>query len=141
MNGAVFGVPVGAAAGVVPGDDVLFQSFPHLGLEVEPEVLGQPLLDAADQEGGGFGGLDVDGLVTGEDGHVRAAQLAFQFQGVEVVAPGPLDVLADHRDEPRPPARDLPAQVGHAPSRGMPAADFRSFCAGWWIGLAAVPRS
>jgi len=33
------GVPVGAGAGVVAADGVQLEAFPHVGLEVVPEVL------------------------------------------------------------------------------------------------------
>ena len=45
-------------------------------------------------------------------------QLLLQFQRVEGVPAGPLDVLADHRGEPRGRGGGLGEQVGHARRRG-----------------------
>jgi hypothetical protein len=96
---AARGEAVGGGADVPPRQGVLAQPFPGLLLDLQPEILGHALLDAADQHGGGAGFLDAGGLVGGEQRHALVRQLPLQLQRVVGVAAGPLDVLAHHRSE------------------------------------------
>src|SRR5258708_6083007 len=59
-------VPVGRGPDVPPGEGVLTQAAPGLLLDLQPEPLGNALLDPAYQDGGGVGAGDVDRLVGGE---------------------------------------------------------------------------
>jgi Domain of unknown function (DUF5753) len=110
----VGGVPVGDGADVPPVQGVLPQPFPGLLLDLEPVPFRDALLHAADQDGGGVHALHADGLVGGEQGDALVGQLALQLEGVVGVAPGPLDVLADHDREPGRGRAGLGQQVGHA---------------------------
>jgi hypothetical protein len=97
---------------------VLDQALPSFLLQLQPEPLGHALLHPADQDGGGVDALDDGGLVGGEQGDPGPGQLLLQFQGVEGVWAGPLDVLADHCGEPGGRGGGLGEQVGHAAVAG-----------------------
>jgi hypothetical protein len=79
---------------------VLPQSLPRLLLDLQPEPLRHPLLHPADQHRGGVHAGDVDRLVSGEQGHLGGGEFLLQFQRVERVPAGPLDVFAYHGGEP-----------------------------------------
>jgi hypothetical protein len=94
---------------------MLDQPFPDLLLQLQPVPFRDALLDAADQDGGGVDAFDVGGLVGGEQRDALPGEFFFQFQGVEHVPAGPLDVLADHGGEPGRGRGGLAQQVGHPP--------------------------
>ena len=76
-----------------------------------------PLFHPAQQDGG-VGAFEEDGLVGGEQGDAAGGEFFFQFQRVEGVPGGAVDVLADHGGECRGRAARLGEQVGHAPVAG-----------------------
>jgi hypothetical protein len=84
----------------------------------KPEVLGNALLDAADQHGGGVDALDVGGLVGREQRDAFAGQFPFQLQRVERVPAAALDVLADHSGEPGSGGGRFGQHLGHPPITG-----------------------
>jgi hypothetical protein len=92
---ALAGVAVRGAADVPPVHGVLAEPFPRGFLDLQPVPLGDGLLDAADEDGGGVHPLDADGLVGGEQQDALVGELALQLEGVERVAARPFDVLAD----------------------------------------------
>ena len=116
------GVAVGGGADVPAVEGMLDEAFPDLFLELEPVPFRDGLLDPPDQDGGGVDALDVGGLVGGEQRDSLPGQLLFEFQGVEHVPAGPLDVLADDGGEPGLRAGGFGEQVGHAAVAGQPGA-------------------
>jgi hypothetical protein len=94
------GVPVRRGADVPPGQRVLTQPAPCLLLDLQPEPLGNALLDPAHEHGGRVGAGHVDRLVGGEQRDPCQGQLLLQLQRVVGVTAGPLDVLTDHGGEP-----------------------------------------
>jgi hypothetical protein len=57
---------------------VLDQPFPHFFFELDAVPLGDPLLDSADQDGGGVHAGDVGRLVGGEQRDALLGELLFQ---------------------------------------------------------------
>ena len=108
-------VAVGGGADVPPVQGVLDQAFPGFLLQLQPEPFGDALFHPPDQHRGRVDALDDGGLVGGEQRDPLPGQLLLQFQGVEGVPAGPLDVLADHRGELRGRGR-RPRRAGR-PSR------------------------
>ena len=111
-------VAVGGGADVPPVQGVLDQPFPGFLLQLQPEPFRHALLHPADENRGGVDAFDDGGLVGGEQRDPGPGQLLLQFQGVEGVPAGPLDVLADHRGELRGGGGGLGEQVGHAAVAG-----------------------
>ncbi len=111
-------VAVGGFADVVPGDGVLTEPAPGFLLELQPEPFRDALLDPADEDGGRVRAGHVDGLIGGEQRDPREGQFLFQFERVERVPAGPLDVFADDGGETRRGAARLGEQVGEATVAG-----------------------
>ena len=95
------------------------QAAPHFLLQRQPEVFGDVLLGAAQKDGGRVGAVQVDRLIGGEQQNPVIAEFAFQFEGVEGVPAGPLDVLAHHGGEPGGRGAGFGQQVGQAPVAGQ----------------------
>jgi hypothetical protein len=115
VRDAVGEVAVGRGADVPPVQGMLLEPFPGFFLDLQPEPFGHALLDAADQDGGGIDAFDGGGLVGGEQHDSLIRQFAFEFQRVEGVAAGALDVFADHGGEPGQRGVGFGQQLGHAP--------------------------
>jgi len=92
-------VAVGRGADVPAVEGMLDESFPDLFLELEPVPFRDALLDPADQNRSGVDAFDVGGLVGSEEWDALPGEFFFQFQRVEHVAAGPLDVFADDGGE------------------------------------------
>jgi hypothetical protein len=104
-----------------PFDGVLPHPFPRLFLDLQPEILGHALLDAADKDGGRVDALDVGRLISSEQGHAFVGQFPLYLERVERVPAAALDVLTDHSGEPGLGRVRLGQQVGHAPVAGEQA--------------------
>ena len=130
VGDALGAVAVGHGADVPSGQGVLAQPFPCLLLDLQPEVLGDALLDPADQDGGGADVGHVGGLVGGEQRHAPVLQLAFEFERVEGVAAGPLDVFADHDAERGLGAGGFFQEFGHAAVARQPGGGERGVAGG-----------
>jgi hypothetical protein len=94
-------IPVGDGADVPPVKVVFFQPLPHLLFQLEPVPFGDALFHAVDENGGGVDALNTEWLVGGEDGDAFVPQFPFEFEGVVIVAGGPLNVFADDERERR----------------------------------------
>ena len=101
-----------------PSRECSTESFPDLLLQLEPVPFRHALLDPPDQDGGGVDSFDVGGLVGGEQRDALPGQFLFQFERVEHVPAGPLDVLADHGGESGDRGVGLGEQVGQAAVAG-----------------------
>ena len=106
------------------------QAAPHFLLQREPEILGDVLLGAPQQDGGRVGAVQVDRLISGEQQNPGLAELAFQFQRVEGVPAGPLNVLTDDGGEPGGRGAGLGQQVGQPPVAGQALVHERLMVAG-----------
>ena len=113
MRGPLRLVPVGGCADVPPVQGMLTQPFPGFLLDLKPIPFRYALLDPPDQDRGGVHARQVNGLIGGQQRDAGVVQLAFQFQRVERVPPGPFDVLTDHRRKPGIRAAGLGQQVGN----------------------------
>jgi len=78
---------------------MLDEAFPDFLFQLEPVPFCHALLDAPYQNCGRVDPFDGGGLVGGEKGNSLPGEFLFQFQRVERVAAGPLDVLADDGGE------------------------------------------
>ena len=112
-------VPVEDFAEVVPLRGVGAQAAPHFLFQRQPEVFGDVLLGAPQQDGGRVGAVQVDRRISGEQQNPGLAELAFQFQCVEGVPAGPLNVLTHHRGEPGGRGAGFGQQVGQAAVPGQ----------------------
>ena len=79
---------------------VLFEPFPGLFFELEPEPFGDALLDPPDENGGRADPGDIGRLVGGKQRDPLVGQLPFQLEGIVGVAGGPFDVFDYHGREP-----------------------------------------
>ena len=98
---------------------------------LEPVPFRYSLLDPGDQDGGGVDPFDAGGLVGGEQWNALPGEFFFQFQRVECVAAGPLDVFADDGGEFRGRCFGFGEKVGHSPVAGMPASANARYASPW----------
>jgi hypothetical protein len=98
---------------------MLFHALPGFFPHLEPVPFGHALLHAADKDRGGVDAVNAGGLVGGKQRNALLAQLLFQFQGIEGVAAGALDVLHDHGGKGRLRGAGLVQQVGKSPVAGQ----------------------
>jgi hypothetical protein len=119
MGDPLGGVPVGRGADVPPVQGMLDQPFPDFLFQLQPVPFRHALLDPPDQHRGGVDAFDIGGLVGGEQRYSPTGQFLFQFEGVEHVPAGSLDVLADDGGESGGGAGGFGEQVGHAAVAGQ----------------------
>ena len=118
MRHPVRKIPVRDRAEVPPFGSALFQPFPGLFLQLQPEPFRDALLDPPDQNGRRADPGDVGRLIGSKQRDPLVGQLPFQLQGIVSVPGGPFDVFDHHGGEPGGRGFRFVQQVGQSPVTG-----------------------